>query len=349
MTEQMQRIVLASRPSGAPAPENFRLENAPVPAPGEGEVLVRVHYLSLDPYMRGRMDDAQSYAAPVPIGGTMEGGGVGEVIASNSERFEPGDIAFGMFGWATHGVQNAKMLRKIDPAHGPMTASLGVLGMPGFTGWYGLTEYGRPKAGETLVVAAATGPVGSMVGQVGKSLGLRTVGIAGGADKCQLATETFGFDACLDHRAHADAGALRGALEEVCGDGIDIYFENVGGKVLEAVVPLMNPFGRIPICGMIAWYNAGALGAGADSALTTPALWRTILVKFLSVNGFIISNHWDRFGAFLAEIGPRVAAGEIRMVEDVADGLENAPAAFIGLLEGRNLGKQVVHVASPGS
>lgn len=179
MTDQMHRITLASRPDGAPTMENFKMETGPVPTPGEGEVVVRVHYMSLDPYMRGRMDDAKSYAAPVPIGGTMEGGAVGEVIASNSDAFKPGDFAFGMFGWATHGVQPAKMLRKVDPAHGPITASLGVLGMPGFTGYHGLTEIGRPKAGETLVVAAATGPVGSMVGQVARSMGLRTVGIAG--------------------------------------------------------------------------------------------------------------------------------------------------------------------------
>ena len=344
MTDQMRHIVLASRPEGAPTPDNFRLETAPLPTPGDGEVLVEVHYMSLDPYMRGRMDDAKSYAAPVPIGGTMEGGAVGRVIASNSDAFKPGDYAFGMFGWATHGVQPAKMLRKVDPDQVPITTSLGVLGMPGFTGWHGLMEYGRPKAGETLVVAAATGPVGSMVGQVAKSLGLRTVGIAGGADKCKMAKETFGFDECLDHRAYDDAKALRAALKDAAPKGIDIYFENVGGKVLEAVMPLMNPHGRIPICGMIAWYNAGGLGAGADAPLTAPALWRMILVNFLSVNGFIISNHWDRFPAFLTEIGPKVASGDIKVVEDIAEGLDAAPEAFIGLLQGKNVGKQIVKV-----
>lgn len=344
MTDQMHRVALASRPKGAPTPENFSYEAADIPTPGDGEILVRVHYMSLDPYMRGRMDDAKSYAAPVPIGGTMEGGAVGEVIASNSSAFQPGDIAFGMFGWATHAVQDAKMCRKLDPAHGPITAALGVLGMPGFTGYHGLMEYGRPKAGETLVVAAATGPVGSMVGQVAKSLGLRTVGIAGGADKCKMAVETFGFDECLDHRAYADATSLRKALKEACPKGIDIYFENVGGKVLEAVMPLMNQFGRIPVCGMISWYNAGALGAGADAQMSAPQLWRPILVNFLNVTGFIISNHWDRYPAFLSEIGPKVAKGEIKVVEDIAEGLENAPSAFIGLLEGKNVGKQIVKV-----
>ncbi|MEY8828098.1 NADP-dependent oxidoreductase [Sedimentitalea sp. XS_ASV28] len=345
MPDQMHHIALASRPSGAPTAENFNYEAKPMPVPGEGEVLVRVHYISLDPYMRGRMDDAKSYADPVPIGGTMEAGGVGEVIASNSPDYKPGDFVFGMLGWATHAVQPAKMLRKLDPAQGPITAALGVLGMPGFTGWHGLTEYGRPKAGETLVVAAATGPVGSMVGQVAKSMGLRAVGIAGGADKCKLATGTFGFDACLDHRAYDSASDLRKALADACPDGIDIYFENVGGKVLEAVLPLMNNHGRIPICGMISWYNAGGLGAGAsDQGLTAPAVWRTILVRFLSVNGFIISNHWDRYPTFLAEVGPKVAAGEIAFLEDIAEGLENAPDAFMGLLQGKNVGKQIVKI-----
>lgn len=342
MSDTMQHITLASRPTGAPTAGNFALETAPTPTPKAGEVLVRVHYMSLDPYMRGRMDDAKSYAAPVPIGGTMEGGGVGEVIASKAEGWAVGDFAFGMFGWATHAVARGALLHKLDPALGPITAALGVLGMPGFTGWHGLMEYGRPQAGETLVVAAATGPVGSMVGQIAKSLGLRTVGIAGGADKCALAVDTFGFDICLDHRAYADARALRTALKEAAPDGVDIYFENVGGKVLEAVMPCMNPHGRIPVCGMISWYNAGGLGDGADTPLSAPALWRPILVKFLSVQGFIISNHWDRFPNFLSHMGPKVAAGEIKVIEDIAEGLENAPNAFIGLLEGRNVGKQIV-------
>jgi NADPH-dependent curcumin reductase CurA len=343
MSEQMQRIVLASRPVGEPTDENFRMETVDLPVLGEGEVLVKSHYMSLDPYMRGRMDDAKSYAAPVPIGGTMEAGAVGEVIASNSPHFKPGDYAFGMLGWASHGCLPAKELRKLDPAQGPITAALGVLGMPGFTGWHGLTAYGRPQAGETLVVAAATGPVGSMVGQLAKLAGLRVVGIAGGADKCKLAIETFGFDECLDHRAYEDAKSLRKDLAAACPKGIDIYFENVGGKVLEAVLPLMNPHGRIPICGMIAWYNAGGLGAGAsDAALTGPNIWRNILVKFLSVNGFIISNHFDRYPEFLKEVGPKVASGEVRFLEDIATGLENAPEAFRSLLKGGNTGKQIV-------
>lgn len=339
MNNEMQRITLASRPHGVPVNENFGLETGPVPTPADGEVLVRVHYMSLDPYMRGRMNDAKSYAAPVPIGGTMEAGGVGEVIASNSPAFKPGDFAFGMFGWATHGCLPARELRKLDPAHGPITAALGVLGMPGFTGWYGLTELGRPKAGETLVVAAATGPVGSMVGQVAKAAGLRTVGIAGGAEKCALATDMFGFDACLDHRAYDTASDLRKAVAAACPDGIDIYFENVGGKVFEAVLPLMNTFGRIPVCGMIAGYNLTEVPAGPDRL---PALWSTILIKHLSINGFIISNHFDRYPEFLTGVGPKVAKGEFAYLEDIAQGLENAPAAFMSLLQGGNRGKQIV-------
>lgn len=343
MTDKMQRMVLTSRPDGAPKDENFRLETVDLPEIGEDEVLVRSHYMSLDPYMRGRMDDAKSYASPVPIGGTMEGGAVGEVIASNHPDFEVGDFAFGMFGWASHGKAKGKEMQKLNPDLAPITTALGVMGMPGFTGWFGLMEHGKPKAGETLVVAAATGPVGSMVGQVAKLHGLRVVGIAGGAEKCQTATETYGFDACVDHNAYETASDLRKALQAHCPQGIDIYFENVGGKVLDAVLPMMNTFGRIPLCGMIAWYNAGGLGADAAmETLTGPRLWRTILVKHLSVNGFIISNHYDRYGAFLREVGPQLAAGKIAYQEDIAEGLENAPAAFRAMLTGGNKGKQIV-------
>lgn len=346
MSTQMQQIVLASRPDGAPTQENFRLETADIPVAGDGEILVEVHYMSLDPYMRGRMDDAKSYAAPVPIGGKMEGGSVGKVLASKVDSFAPGDMVFGPFGWATHSTAPAQMCRKLDPSIAPVTTSLGVLGMPGLTGWHGLMEYGRPKEGETLVVAAATGPVGSIVGQLAKSLGLRVVGIAGGADKCAMAVDHFGFDVCLDHRAYADARSLRTALKEACPKGIDIYFENVGGKVLEAVIPLMRPFGRIPVCGMIAWYNEGGLGENAGGGgLTAPKLWRTILVNFLSVNGFIISNHWNRFPEFLADVAPKVASGEIAVKEDITQGLENAPQAFMDLLTGGNNGKAIVKVA----
>ena len=343
MTDHMQRITLASRPTAAPTPDNFKLDTGPIPEPGEGEVLVRVHYMSLDPYMRGRMDDGPSYAQPVPLGGTMEGGAVGEVLTSRAAGFAPGDMVMGALGWTTHAVAPAKTLQKLDPAIAPIQTALGVLGMPGFTGWYGLTELGRPKEGETLVVAAATGPVGSMVGQLARLAGLRTVGIAGGADKCAMATDTFGFDVCLDHRAYDTAKDLRAAIKDACPNGIDIYFENVGGKILEAVIPLMNVGGRIPVCGMISWYNAGGLGAGAGGAKDLlPRTWRTILVNRLSVNGFIISDHWDLLPRFLGEVAPKVVSGEIAHIEDVAQGLAAAPEAFIGLLEGRNKGKQLV-------
>ena len=345
MTEMMRQIALASRPTGAPTPANFRLEELPIPTPGEGEVLVRVHYMSLDPYMRGRMDDAKSYASNIPVNGKMEGGSVGEIIASNAKGFEVGEFVMSGFGWATHAVAPAAGLAKIDPKAAPITYALGVLGMPGLTGWYGLTELGKPKAGETLVVAAATGPVGSMVGQIAKSMGLRTVGIAGGPEKCKTAVEHFGFDICLDHRAYATATDLRAALKEAAPKGVDIYFENVGGKVLEAVMPLMNQHGRIPICGMISWYNEGGLGADAiEKTLTAPKLWRTILVNFLSVNGFIISNHWNRMPDFHKAVGPMIASGQVKVQEDITEGLENAPEAFIKLLTGGNTGKAIVKV-----
>ncbi len=332
----LHKITLASRPDGAPTPDNFLLKTEALPEPATGEVLIRVHTFSLDPYMRGRMSDAKSYASPVPIGGTMEAGGVGEVIKSNDPAFSEGDMVLGMTGWASHACLPSKGLRKLPP-NLPPSLALGVLGMPGFTGWFGLNTIGQPKEGETLVVAAATGPVGSMVGQLAKSKGLRTVGIAGGADKCALAQETFGFDACLDHRSFATPEDLRVALADAAPNGIDIYFENVGGKVLEAVVPLLNPFARVPLCGTIAWYNDATPGA-----LTLPQFWRATLVKFLHVQGFIIMNHWDRLPEFLAEVAPKVSSGELSYLEDVAEGIEAAPAAFIGLLEGRNKGKQVV-------
>ncbi|NSY38456.1 NADP-dependent oxidoreductase [Leisingera sp. ANG59] len=336
MPDQMQRIVLASRPEGQASEENFRLETVDPPQPGEGEVVVKVHYMSLDPYMRGRMNAGKSYAPPVEIGETMTAGGVGEVIASNSPDYQPGDFALGMFGWASHACAKASEIRKLDPDMAPLTTALGVLGMPGFTAWHGLDAYGRPQAGETLVVAAATGPVGSMVGQLAKQKGLRVVGIAGGEDKCKLAVETFGFDACLDHRALGSAEALSAALAAACPDGIDIYYENVGGKVLEAVLPLMNNFGRIPVCGMIAWYNS------AETDLTAPAIWRAVLTRFLSVNGFIIFNHYDRYPAFLQEVAPKIASGGIKYLEDIAEGLENAPSTFLSMMQGGNTGKQIV-------
>ncbi|MBZ0129748.1 MAG: NADP-dependent oxidoreductase [Rhodobacteraceae bacterium] len=345
MTDMMQRIVLAARPQGTPKPADFRLESLPVPTPGKGEILVRVIWLSLDPYMRGRMDDAKSYADPVPLGGVMEGGTVAEVIASDHPKWQVGDIVEGRFGWQSHAISDGAMLRRLDPAQAPVSTALGVLGMPGITAYVGLNDHGRPKAGETLVVSAATGAVGSLVGQLGKAYGLRVVGVAGGARKCAFAVQELGFDACIDHRAAADASAMRKELAKECPAGVDIYFENVGGKTLEAVLPLMNPLGRIPVCGMISWYNEGALGAGAASTMSMPALWRSILVKRLAVRGFIITDHYDRFPAFLAEVSGHLASGKVTYRETIAEGLEAAPEAFIAMLGGGNFGKQLVRVS----
>lgn len=316
MQTEMRRIVLAKRPQGAPTAEDFRLETVPMPVPGEGEVLARILYMSLDPYMRGRMDDAKSYAPGVAIDAPMGGGCVAQVEISNAEGFASGDIVTGMMGWASHWVAEAKGLQKLDPDTAPISTALGVLGMPGLTAWTGLNEYGRPKEGETLVVSAATGAVGSVVGQLGKIYGLRVVGVAGGAEKCAYAVETLGLDACVDHRAAPDAKALREALSAACPDGIDIYFENVGGKTLEAVLPLMNVGGRVPVCGMIAWYNSGGLGAGGQPGASDETegaglrkLWRTILVNRLSVNGFIVFDHYHRYPAFAKEVGGHLRDG----------------------------------------
>jgi len=347
MAETMRRIVLAKRPEGQPTEANFRLEEAPVPKPGAGEILVRVTWLSLDPYMRGRMDDAKSYSAPTPIGGTMEGGCIAEVLESDNPKFAAGDLVTARFGWCSHVVGDGAGVRKIDPSLAPPQAHLGVLGMPGLTAFAGLHEHGRPKAGETLVVGAATGAVGSLVGQLAKVYGLRAVGVAGGAEKCAYAVEELGFDTCLDHRAAADAAALRVQLAAACPDGVDIYFENVGGKTLEAVIPLMNPFGRIPVCGMIAWYDLGGLGLGAPppGPNLLPRVWRTILTQRLSVRGFIVTDHADRFRDFMAEVPGYLSDGRVRYRESITEGLENAPAAFLAMLKGGNFGKTLVRVA----
>ena len=346
MADMMQRVVLAKRPDGAPTPQNFRLEEAPVPQPGPGEMLVRILWLSLDPYMRGRMDDAKSYKDPVPVGGTMEGGTVGQVVTSDNPKFAPGDYVLTHSGWCSHAISDGKGVRKLDPDQAPIQTAVGVLGMPGMTAYVGLNEHGRPQAGETLVVGAATGAVGSVVGQLAKIAGLRVVGVAGGAEKCAYAVEELGFDACLDHRAAADAKALGADLAKACPDGIDIYYENVGSKTLEAVIPLMNPFGRIPVCGMIAWYDLGGLGMGdVPGPNILPRVWRTILVNRLSVRGFIVTDHADRFRDFITDVSALVRDGRLKYREHVTEGLENAPAAFLAMLKGGNFGKQLVKVA----
>ena len=341
----MKEVVLQNRPTGAPRLDDFRLVDWQKPALSEGEILVEVHSFSLDPYMRGRMDDAKSYAAPVPLGARMEAGGVGRVIDSACEQFSIGDFVFGMTGWATHAILNAKMVRKLTLPREHLTRALGVLGMSGFTGWFGLTQHGKPKAGETLVVAAATGPVGSMVGQLAKQHGLNVVGIAGSHEKCEMAVNEFGFDHCLNHRNFETPKELRTEIARLAPRGIDIYFENVAGHILEAVLPLMNVHGRIPVCGMISWYNAGRLGADANSSgLTAPHIWRNILVNRLSVNGFIISDHWDQFGRFLQDLEPMIDAGKIKYKEDITHGIESAPATFIGMLDGQNQGKTIIQI-----
>jgi len=336
-----RQLVLAQRPKGTPSKDTLNLIETEVPTPGPGQMLLQTQYLSLDPYMRGRMSDAPSYAAPVEIGGVMVGGTVARVVTSQVEGFEEGDWVLSFNGWQDYALSDGTGVTNLGKSPTHPSWALGILGMPGFTAWAGLTQIGAPKAGETIVVAAATGPVGSMVGQIAKARGLRTVAIAGGAEKCALATEKFGFDAAIDHRAYDDASSLRKALAAACPDGIDIYFENVGGKVFEAVLPLMNRFGRIPVCGMIANYNDTSPPEGPDRF---PMFWSALLVKHLTATGFIISNHFDQFPAFAKEVVPMLASGEIAYLEDIAEGLENAPRAFKGLLEGKNMGKQIVKV-----
>jgi len=332
------RIVLASRPVGRPSPDDFRIEQAPVPTPGEGQVLLKIRYLSLDPYMRGRMSAAKSYAAPVEIGQVMEGGTVAEVLESRHPDYSPGDLVLSHSGWQTHALSDGTGLRRLDPAQAPVTTALGVLGMPGFTAYAGLLTIGQPKEGETVVVAAASGPVGATVGQIARIKGARAVGIAGGPEKCALVRDAFGFDAVIDHRSPTFAEELRAA----CPDGIDVYFENVGGRVWEAVFPLLNPFARIPVCGLIAQYNATGPFEGPDRL---PVLMRDVLTKSLTIRGFIQREFQAQRPAFYREMAQWIAEGRVRYKEDIVQGLENAPEAFIGLLEGRNFGKLIVQVA----
>ncbi len=334
-----QSITLASRPKGSPVPENFALVDRVMPEPGAGEFLVRVIWLSLDPYMRGRMDDAKSYAEPVAIGGVMEGGAVGEVIVSNHAGFVAGDIVTAQFGWTTHAISDGEGVRKVNPDVAPISTALGALGMPGITAWVGLNEIAAAQAGETIVVSAATGAVGGMVGQLAKAKGMRVIGVAGGPEKCAFAEAELGYDICLDHRA-MDAKELAAALMAAAPDGVDVYFENVGGKTLEAVLTRMNTGGRIAVCGAISWYS----GQGIAEAQPLPAVWRNILTRRLRVQGFIIFDHFHLMGQFQKEVGPLVGNGTIKVKESVTDGLENAPAAFIELLKGGNFGKQLVRV-----
>lgn len=334
-----RQIVLASRPQGSATTDNFRLEEVALPEPGAGEVAVRLIWMSLDPYMRGRMDDARSYAPPVQLNAPMQAGAVAQVTASGSDRFAVGDIVMGNMPWAEAAVLPADGLRRVDPGHGPIQRSLSVLGMPGMTAWVGLTKIAPTKPGDTVLISAATGAVGSVAGQIAKARGLRVIGVAGGAEKCRFAERELGYDACLDHRA-GDAHTLSAAMKAAAPDGIDVYFENVGGKTLEAVIPRMNDFGRIAVCGAIAWYD----GKNFDQALPLPSVWVQILRRRLNVRGFIVFDHADAQDDFVAEIAPLVAADRITIRETVADGLDAAPEAFLGLLRGENFGKQLVRI-----
>lgn len=336
---QNRQWVLASRPHGAPTVENFRLEKNSVPQPEEGQLLLRTVYLSLDPYMRGRMSDAPSYSPPVEIGAVMVGGTVSRVEQSQHPDYPVGEWVLSYSGWQDYALSDGTGLVKLgsNPQH-PSWA-LGILGMPGFTAYMGLLDIGQPKSGETLVVAAATGPVGATVGQIGKIKGCHVVGIAGGAEKCRHAVEVLGFDRCIDH--HADDFAQQ--LKQACPEGIDIYYENVGGKVFDAVLPLLNTSARVPVCGLVSGYNATDLPPGPDRL---GLLMGTILKKRIRMQGFIIAQDYgDRIDEFQQEMGRWVNEGKIHYREQVTDDLENAPQAFIGLLEGKNFGKVVIRVA----
>jgi NADPH-dependent curcumin reductase CurA len=330
------QIHLDNRPKGEAVVSNFRLVTGETSALHDGQVLVRHHYLSLDPYMRGRMNDAKSYAQPQALGQTMQGGTAGEVVESRSPKFAVGDKVVGMGGWQEYSVVDATqvgMLRKVDTTHVPLSAYLGAVGMPGVTAWYGLVKIIEPQAGQTMVVSAATGAVGSAFAALSKARGCRTVGIAGGPEKCRYAVDELGFDACIDYKQHSTAGTLSKEIAQACPNGIDGYFENVGGMVLDAVLPRMNAFGRVAVCGMIAGYD------GAPLPLTYPAL---ILTQRLKVQGFIVSEHMEIWPAALTELGTLVATGKLRARESIAHGIVSAPEAFLGLLKGKNFGKQLV-------
>jgi NADPH-dependent curcumin reductase len=329
-----RQVLLKSRPEGAPAPDNFQLTEGPIPEPGEGEVLMRTLYLSLDPYMRGRMSAAKSYAKPAAVGQPIVGGTVGEIVTSRNPKYAVGDVVLGYGGWQQYARSSGAGLRKLDPAAAPVSTALGVLGMPGMTAYVGLLEIGRPKPGEAVVVAAASGAVGSVVGQIAKIKGCRAVGIAGGAEKCRFVAGELGFDACVDHRA----GDFAGQLGAACPNGIDVYFENVGGAVQQTVWPLLNDFARVPVCGLIAQYNAATPMPGPDMF--------SVLRKRLNLRGFIVSDFAAKQGDFLREVGEWVHTGRLKYREDIVEGLEQAPAAFLGLLQGKNFGKMLVKVAT---
>ena len=332
-----RQILLANRPVGMPKASDFRLEESSIPTPAGGQVLCKTLYLSLDPYMRGRMSPSKSYAPSVEINEVMTGGTVGEVIESKDSEFHAGDIVFGYGGWQDYWVLKGKTLNKVDPDIAPISTATGVLGMPGVTAYTGLLNIGKPKKGETVVVASACGPVGSVVGQIAKFKGARSVGIAGSKEKCKYATDKFQFDHCLNHKS----SEFSEELKQVCPEGIDVYFENVGGKVLDSVLPLLNDFARIPVCGIISAYNSTELPSGPN---LIPSLMRSILVKRLTFRGFIVWDFANQEKEALQQLAKWIKQGKLHYLEDIVDGLENAPEAFIGLFDGKNFGKLVVRV-----
>lgn len=335
-----RRILLNSRPVGAPTAEDFRIETSPVPQPEEGQVLLRTIYLSLDPYMRGRMSDSPSYAAPVALGAVMVGGTVSRVVASRNAGFAVGDLVLGYCGWQDYALSDGKGLTRLDAKDPHPSRALGVLGMTGFTAYMGLLDIGQPVAGETVVVAAASGAVGSVVGQIAKIKGCTVVGIAGGAEKCRYVIDELGFDNCIDH--HSDTFVAQ--LAAACPKGIDVYFENVGGAVFDAVLPLLNPRARVPVCGLIANYNDTAAPSGPDRR---GQLIGTLLRKRIKMQGFIIFDDYaPRFGEFHTAMSAWVQQGQLAVREDIVLGLENAPQAFMGLLQGKNFGKLVIQLAT---
>ena len=335
------QIVLASRPDGKPTADNFRFEPVALASVEAGGLLLRTDFLSLDPYMRGRMSGGKSYAEPTPIGGTMEGSGIATILRSEHPDFLEGDVVLARTGWRTHLVTNASGLRKLDDTQIPVTTALGVLGMPGFTAYSGMKMIGKPKKGETVLVAAASGAVGSLVGQIAKRAGSRAIGIAGGPEKCSFAKENFGFDDVIDHKG-PDFAEL---LAKACPQGVDVYFENVGGAVWQAVLPLLNLYARVPVCGLIAQYNTIP---DLDRATLLSETMHTILARSLTLRGFINSEFMSELHpSFLREIGDAVLSGAVRYREDFIDGLKNAPQALIGLLDGKNFGKLIVRVHAP--
>jgi NADPH-dependent curcumin reductase len=331
-----RQILLTARPTAEAQADNFTLVEAPVPVLTDGQVLMRNHYLSLDPYMRGRMNEGKSYAQPQPLNAVMQGGTVGEIVESKNGHFQPGDKVVGSGGWQEYTVVDATqrgVLRKVDTAKIPLSAYLGAVGMPGVTAWYGLVRLINPKAGETVVVSAASGAVGGAVGQLAKARGARAVGIAGGPDKCRYVVEELGFDACVDYKTFSGLKELSAALNEACPKGIDGYFENVGGVILDAVMRNANAFSRIALCGLISSYE------GAPIPMAAPQL---LLVNRMKLEGFIITEHMEVWPDALGELGSLVASGKLKYRETVAEGLASAPDAFIGLLKGKNFGKQLV-------